>query len=410
MKGLLFFGGIPLVVLLASCALSQDADLSDNAINAFGDKDSLVSAIDNMGQKIDHLKQNLDNHDQNLNCLKQRLDILETRLDQKLDRLSDRLDSLVPMVTKQPEGVDGTTVRVTSEESVLYNDTHCRPIPRDKYTSFCNDSLPHLVHMPGILGHTDVESILLEMHQFVPLVKVQCSPHLASFLCRAYFPECDPGVLSAIGPCRDLCEAAKSGCEPLMRKFGFEWPSSLSCNRFQTPTSNLCRSDVNENVETPGVQYESPATTKVPMVTEQPEGVDGTTVRVTSEESALYNNTHCRPIPRDKYTSFCNDSLPHLVHMPGILGHTDVESILLEIHQFFPLVKIQCSPQLASFLCRAYFPECDPGVLSAIGPCRDLCEAAKSGCEPLMRKFGFEWPSSLSCNRFQTPDSSVCRS
>ncbi|XP_076449392.1 uncharacterized protein LOC143285843 [Babylonia areolata] len=40
MKGLLFTGGIPLLVLLASCTLSQDVNLGDDAINSFGDKDN----------------------------------------------------------------------------------------------------------------------------------------------------------------------------------------------------------------------------------------------------------------------------------------------------------------------------------------------------------------------------------
>ena len=31
---------------------------------------------------------------------------------------------------------------------------------------------------------------------------------------------------------RSLCLKARSGCEPLMRKFGFDWPENLACEKF----------------------------------------------------------------------------------------------------------------------------------------------------------------------------------
>ena len=71
----------------------------------------------------------------------------------------------------------------------------------------------------------------MEVHQFYPLVKVQCSPHLQIFLCSVYAPVCtileDP-----LPPCRSLCLAAQDGCEELMNKFGFQWPANLACHTF----------------------------------------------------------------------------------------------------------------------------------------------------------------------------------
>eukprot|EP00092_Neocalanus_flemingeri_P013047 GFUD01014059.1.p1 GENE.GFUD01014059.1~~GFUD01014059.1.p1 ORF type:complete len:222 (+),score=63.70 GFUD01014059.1:218-883(+) len=97
--------------------------------------------------------------------------------------------------------------------------------------------------MPNLLGHSKQEQAGMEVHQFFPLVKVKCSPHLQIFLCSVYAPVCtileDP-----LPPCRSLCLAAQSGCEELMNKFGFQWPANLACNNFPDPSPDqLCVGD-----------------------------------------------------------------------------------------------------------------------------------------------------------------------
>ena len=37
-------------------------------------------------------------------------------------------------------------------------------------------------------------------------------------------------VRAPVPPCRELCDASRAGCEPLMSQF--QWPSSLRCSRF----------------------------------------------------------------------------------------------------------------------------------------------------------------------------------
>uniref|UniRef100_A0A3Q4AI02 FZ domain-containing protein n=1 Tax=Mola mola TaxID=94237 RepID=A0A3Q4AI02_MOLML len=86
--------------------------------------------------------------------------------------------------------------------------------------------------MPNILGHKNQDNAGIELHQFFPLVKVECSPHLKPFLCSVYTPECVSGKPRP--PCRTLCEQARSSCEPLMNRFGFQWPESLKCETFNT--------------------------------------------------------------------------------------------------------------------------------------------------------------------------------
>ncbi|XP_072525243.1 uncharacterized protein [Salminus brasiliensis] len=92
-------------------------------------------------------------------------------------------------------------------------------------------------------------------------------------------------------------------------------------------------------------------------------------------------------------------SYSHTV-MPNMLGHANQEDAGLEINQFYPLVKVRCSPELQTFICSAYAPECVNG--SAKPVCRTTCETAKLGCIGLINKFGFSWPRKLECESFST--------
>ncbi|XP_037088312.1 frizzled-7-B-like [Pollicipes pollicipes] len=103
-------------------------------------------------------------------------------------------------------------------------------------SEFCATQPYNRTIMPNILNHTTLDMAALEAHQFAPLVKVGCSPSLASFLCLLYFPPCT--VLDvATPPCRELCQAARDGCEPLMNKFGLRWP--FSCEQYPA-AGGLC--------------------------------------------------------------------------------------------------------------------------------------------------------------------------
>lgn len=125
----------------------------------------------------------------------------------------------------------------------------------------CKDIQYNQTIMPNLLNHQKQDDAGLEVHQFFPLVKVQCSTYLKFFLCTMYAPVCTM-LDEAIPPCRSLCIQARTGCETLMNRFGFQWPETLDCQKF--PVSGLC---VGENRTGP---VDTTQTTLSPILNFQP--------------------------------------------------------------------------------------------------------------------------------------------
>ena len=103
----------------------------------------------------------------------------------------------------------------------------------------------------------------------------------------------------------------------------------------------------------------------------------------------------CEPVT----IPLCMDLQYNKTIFPNMLKHRTQEEAALEVHQFFPLVKVKCSEYLAFFLCSVYAPICTV-LETPVPPCRQLCTSAREGCEQLMERFGFTWPESLSCEKF----------
>lgn len=87
----------------------------------------------------------------------------------------------------------------------------------------------------------------------------------------------------------------------------------------------------------------------------------------------------------------------NMTKFPNVLNHESQDEAGLEVHQFRPLIEIKCSQDLKFFLCSVYSPICTENSLTPIPACRSVCERAKQGCVPIMEKYGFPWPESLSC-------------
>ncbi|XP_061144583.1 uncharacterized protein LOC133160692 isoform X2 [Syngnathus typhle] len=214
----------------------------------------------------------------------------------------------------------------------------------------CKDLTYSQTIMPNILGHATQEEAGLEMYQFAPLVRIQCSPQLKPFLCSVYVPECKAG--NRLAPCKTKCEQARAGCEPLMNTFGFQWPASLNCENFSTYSCD-----------------------------QAPESETLGTCESITEPL-------CKDLP---YTQTV---------MPNLLGHSTQKDVGIQLKAYSNLVSLACSPHLKTFLCSVLTPECLAG--KARLPCRTMCELVRSSCEPLLREFGFFWPESLKCDTFTT--------
>ncbi|KAJ3601596.1 hypothetical protein NHX12_032564 [Muraenolepis orangiensis] len=141
----------------------------------------------------------------------------------------------------------------------------CQPIS----IPLCTDIAYNQTIMPNLVGHYNQEDAGLEVHQFYPLVKVQCSPELKFFLCSMYAPVCTV-LEKAIPPCRSICERAKLGCEALMNKFGFQWPERLRCEHFPVlGNGNICvgQNDSSSSATVPPEYEPGPRPVPVPGTT-----------------------------------------------------------------------------------------------------------------------------------------------
>ena len=114
----------------------------------------------------------------------------------------------------------------------------------------------------------------------------------------------------------------------------------------------------------------------------------------------------CEPIT----VPLCQDVGYNYTSFPNFMNHKRQEDAGLEVHQFHPLVKSGCSDALKPFLCSMYVPKCTPEQPVTQSPCKELCQLARSGCEPLMNRFGFNWPESLDCEILpeKAADASKC--
>uniref|UniRef100_A0A8D0EY64 Secreted frizzled related protein 4 n=1 Tax=Strix occidentalis caurina TaxID=311401 RepID=A0A8D0EY64_STROC len=105
----------------------------------------------------------------------------------------------------------------------------------------------------------------------------------------------------------------------------------------------------------------------------------------------------CRPMPWN------------ITRMPNHLHHSTQENAVLAIEQYEELVGTGCSPVLPFFLCAMYAPICTLEFLyDPIKPCRSVCQRARDGCEPIMRRYNHSWPESLACDDLPVYDRGVC--
>ena len=97
----------------------------------------------------------------------------------------------------------------------------------------------------------------------------------------------------------------------------------------------------------------------------------------------------------------CKDIPYNTTMFPNLMGNYEQDEAAKQIHQYQPLIKIKCSPDIQLFLCSMYAPFAQCPILDKpLQPCRDLCESARKGCESLMKTFDYDWPEAFECSKF----------
>ncbi|XP_075439045.1 secreted frizzled-related protein 4 isoform X2 [Ascaphus truei] len=105
----------------------------------------------------------------------------------------------------------------------------------------------------------------------------------------------------------------------------------------------------------------------------------------------------------------CRNMPWNITRMPNHLHHSTQENAVLAIEQYQELVEINCSPVLSFFLCAMYAPICTLEFLhDPIKPCKSVCQRAKDGCEPIMKRYNHSWPENLACDDLPVYDRGVC--
>ncbi|XP_077131835.1 frizzled-5 [Ranitomeya variabilis] len=157
-------------------------------------------------------------------------------------------------------------------------------------------------YMPNQFNHDTQDEAGLEVHQFWPLVEIQCSLDLKFFLCSMYTPICLADYKKPLPPCRSVCERAKAGCSPLMRQYGFGWPERMNCDKLPQngDPENLC------------MDYNRTETTTLPPLFAKPTHPPRGSKHLTSLHNQKQQNRDCEGVCkcREPFISITKESHP----------------------------------------------------------------------------------------------------
>lgn len=110
----------------------------------------------------------------------------------------------------------------------------------------CSDINYNMTLMPNVKMNVDkMDEATRRVSEFSPLFSVKCYENFKFFICNMFLPICHTidNTPTPVYPCRHVCEAARDGCEPLMKKYRFEWPEVLRCDFLSSMDDNaLCGS------------------------------------------------------------------------------------------------------------------------------------------------------------------------
>ena len=111
----------------------------------------------------------------------------------------------------------------------------------------CKDLGYNSTLIPNVkAGIDELDEAARRISEFSPLFQVNCYRNFKFFICNMFLPVCHSinGNPTPVYPCRHVCEEARKGCEPLMKKYSFTWPSVLNCEFLTSvgKSNSLCGS------------------------------------------------------------------------------------------------------------------------------------------------------------------------
>lgn len=160
--------------------------------------------------------------------------------------------------------------------------------------------------MPNVFQHDSQEEAGLEVHQFWPLVEIQCSEDLRFFLCSMYTPICIDDYPKPLPACSSVCKRAQTGCAPIMSQYGFSWPDRMNCDelpKFGDP-NNLCMDSKNgEAPSQPSPTLLDRYSPVVPLVTTKTTGKE---VKISKPTKGRDASRKSKPQPATSFEESCH--------------------------------------------------------------------------------------------------------
>nr|ABI98899.1 frizzled receptor 3 [Clytia hemisphaerica] len=200
----------------------------------------------------------------------------------------------------------------------------CVPLINDH----CKDLGYNATLIPNVKAGIDkLDEAARRISEFSPLFQVNCYENFKFFICNMFLPVCHSinGNPTPVYPCRHVCEEARKGCEPLMKKYSFTWPDVLNCEFLASNTKQnaLCGSPppskpTRKTPQTEVVPTAPPAWVKV--VEQFPKGID---VKVLQSKENLALISTLFKTDRVTFKSVCK-LLPNSIYLKKTESETCV--------------------------------------------------------------------------------------
>ncbi len=135
---------------------------------------------------------------------------------------------------------------------------------------------------PNWRDQTTLDLAEQEINTYLPVIQTGCSETIVHLLCTIYAPFCQPDqIRERLPPCREICQAARDGCESVFLGFNHQWPPALDCDRYptkaETPFSFCYQNSIDEIRLPPNIRVDRSTLPTSTSVTDSSDIVTGVT-------------------------------------------------------------------------------------------------------------------------------------